>query len=284
MDGWEIVTEERFHLAEGARWHQGRLLFVDLRNGNLYTAGSRTRRLLSLGTSLGAVAPVAGGGWIAAAGSGIALIRDGEVAWLASAGQAGEIRMNDAVCDPYGRFWAGSMALDGRVGAGALYRVDPNGSAHQVLTGLGVPNGPAFTACGTRMYLADSARGTIRRFEVDPVSGSLDASEVFARWHRGEGKPDGLCVDDDDHLWVAVWGAGEVHRYAPDGRLVRRIRVPTAQPTSVALGQGALYVTTARYRMDEPDPLAGAVLSRPSLVSAPAAIAYQMGSELQEQC
>ncbi|WP_275295414.1 SMP-30/gluconolactonase/LRE family protein [Amycolatopsis sp. La24] len=269
MNGWEVLGDSRYELAEGARWHQSRLLFTDLHAGVLYGGAERPRRLLSLEMPLGAVAPVEGGGWIIAAGTGIAVVRDGAPRWLADVGRPGvRIRMNDAVCDPSGRFWAGSMADDGAVGEGSLYRVDPDGSVHRALDGLGVPNGPAFTACGTRMYLADSAQRTVRCFEVDPCTGALGRSRVFARWRTSEGRPDGLAVDDEAHLWVAVWGAGELHRYSPRGVLVRRVRTPTLQPTSVAFGDGHLYATTARYRMDEPDPVAGAILRRRCAVGA----------------
>ncbi|MFF3767379.1 SMP-30/gluconolactonase/LRE family protein [Streptomyces sp. NPDC001922] len=280
---WRVRSRDRYHLAEGARWHEDALIFVDLLRGVLYQddapPGDRPRRLLSLGVPLGAVAPVAGrpGEWIAAAGAGIALVGPGEpLRWLSRPEERAPVRMrmNDAACDPQGRFWAGSMEVTGARGAGSLYRVDHDGGVQCVLSGLTVPNGPAFTPCGTVMYLADSARRVIHRFPVEPASGELGPGEVFARFSADEGRPDGMTVDDEGHLWVALWGGAQVRRYAPRGSPVLLEKLPTRQPTSVALGGGCVFVTTARHRMDPPDPLAGAVLVRPCAMTAPPAYAF----------
>ncbi|MFF7738865.1 SMP-30/gluconolactonase/LRE family protein [Streptomyces sp. NPDC007984] len=280
---WRPFTSTRYQLAEGARWTaDGRLLFVDLLRGDLYRCralSAGVRRLLSLGVPLGAVAPAAdaGTGWIAAAGDGIALCTtSGRVHWLArpAAVRGRVMRMNDGVCDPAGRFWAGSMEAGAADGAGSLFRTDPDGSVQQVLDGLTVPNGPAFTADGKRFYLADSARGTITRHTVDPATGALAGSEPFVRLTPREGRPDGMTVDDDANLWVALWGSGQVRCYAPDGRVLRIVAVPTAHPSSVAFGGGLMFVTTARHRLRRPGPWAGAVLARTSTVTAPPACAY----------
>ncbi|MCP9206730.1 SMP-30/gluconolactonase/LRE family protein [Streptomyces sp. NEAU-Y11] len=286
--GWRPAARGRHHLAEGARWYEGRLLFVDLLAGDLYRCGAVETelppRLLGLGMPLGAVAPVAAAPhappvWIAAAGTGVALVAPGRrPRWLArpEAGATVPMRMNDGVCDPSGRFWAGSMAADGAPGAGSLYRVDTDGSVHRVLSGLAVPNGPAFTPCGTAMYLADSAHGTVVRHPVDPVTGELGAPETLTVFPPGTGRPDGMAVDDDGLLWVAVWGAGQVRSFAPDGRPVQVVDVPTPQVTSVAFGGGRMFVTTARHRLERPDPLAGAVLSRPCRTTARPAYPFRL--------
>lgn len=165
------------------------------------------------------MAPVADrpGTWIAAAGTGICLLApEGSTTWLARPEAAAPLpmRMNDATADPCGRFWAGSMSYEADEGVGALYRVDHDGTVVRVLDGITVPNGPAFTADGRTMYLADSARGIIRRFPVDPVTARLGAPEAFVT--VDEGSPDGMVVDVEGAVWVAVWGTGEVRRYLPD--------------------------------------------------------------------
>ncbi|MGW7726661.1 SMP-30/gluconolactonase/LRE family protein [Streptomyces canus] len=134
-------------------------------------------RLAGLDVPLGAVAPVHGrpDTWIAAAGTGIALLTpDGALDWLDRPEDRTPFpsRMNDGVADPAGRFWAGSMAYDGTPGAGSLYRTDPDGTVARVLDGLTIANGPAFTADGTTMYLADTAAGTILRCRIDPLGRS----------------------------------------------------------------------------------------------------------------
>ncbi|MFF2040844.1 SMP-30/gluconolactonase/LRE family protein [Kitasatospora sp. NPDC058170] len=284
-DDWQPCFPGRYQLGEGARWHEGRLYFVDLLRGTLYSWGPgddprRPRCEAELDVPLGAVAPVAGrpGQWIAAAGPGVALLRPGaEPRWVArpEEGAPRPMRMNDAACDPQGRFWATSMAADAAPGRGSLYRIDRDGSAHRVLTGLTVPNGPAFDPSGTTLHLADSARGLIVSHDVDPDSGLLGPARPFVRLGPGEGRPDGMTVDDRGHLWVALWGAGRVHGYDPQGRLGAVVPVPTPHVSSVAFGGGRMHVTTALHRLADPGPSAGAVLGRPSPVTAPPVAAFR---------
>ncbi|MGW4646878.1 SMP-30/gluconolactonase/LRE family protein [Kitasatospora sp. NPDC004289] len=282
--GWREWCPGRFQLAEGARWHGGRLYFTDLLRGVLHSSGPTgdLRTEAELDVPLGAAAPVAGreGEWIAAAGAGVVRLAPGAPPrWTArpEADAPRPMRMNDAACDPAGRFWATSMAADAAPGAGALYRTDPDGSVHRVLTGLTVPNGPAFAPDGRTLYLADSARGVITAHQVAPESGRLGPSRLLAGPARLAGRPDGMAVDDRGFLWVARWGAGRVHRYDPYGGLRESVSVPTAHVSSVAFGGGWMFVTTALHRLAEPDPWAGAVLARPCGVTAPPVAPYREG-------
>lgn len=247
-------------LGEGPRWVDGRLVLVDILSGTLLEVdGDRPtelRRLCRVEEPLGAVAPVAGspGRWIAAVGTGVAMLgADGSLDWLDRSIAAGPVprRMNDGVCDPAGRFWATCMAWDATPGAGALFRTGPDGSVVPVFDGLTIPNGPAFTADGRLMYLADSARGIVLRYTVDPVSAEITDGMTFLRFDQGS--PDGMTVDVEGNLWVAVWGGGEVRCHTPQGRLAHTVRVPAPQPTAPCLG-GAdgtrLFVTTAGYGLD----------------------------------
>ncbi|MFF4754636.1 SMP-30/gluconolactonase/LRE family protein [Streptomyces sp. NPDC002514] len=261
---------DRLELGEGIRWADGRVVLVDILTGRLLTApedpAAPLRLLAELPVPLGAVAPVAGrpGTWIAAAGTGICLLGpDGSTTWLARPGDrpGPRMRMNDAVADPAGRFWAGSMAYDGDEGAGSLYRVGHDGTVVRVLDGITVPNGPAFTADGRSMYLADSARGVVRRYPVDAATARLGTPEVFVTLE--EGSPDGMAVDAEGALWCAVWGTGTVRRHLPDGTLDRVLRLPAAQPAGVCLADGVLHVTTARTGLASPGPYDGAVFSVP---------------------
>ncbi|MEU5592683.1 SMP-30/gluconolactonase/LRE family protein [Streptomyces sp. NPDC020298] len=270
-----VVVDGAYELAEGGRWFDGRYVYVDILSGRLFELPDDTepapRQLARLDVPLGAVAPVADqpGTWIAAAGTGIALLTaDGTLEWLDRPEDRTTVpsRMNDGVADPAGRFWAGSMAYDGTPGAGSLYRTDPDGTVVRVLDGLTIANGPAFTADGTTMYLADTAAGTILRCRVDPVSGDFsEGPETFAQFGDGEGSPDGMTVDAEGCLWVAMWGAGEVRRYHPDGRPLHTLTVPAPHPTSVCLhpGDNRAFVTTARYGVKSPTATSGAVLGIP---------------------
>ncbi|MPY56937.1 SMP-30/gluconolactonase/LRE family protein [Streptomyces spongiae] len=285
-----IVVDGAYELAEGGRWIDDRYVYVDILSGRLFelrddTEPAVVRQLAGLDVPLGAVAPVGDrpGAWIAAADTGIALLTpDGTPEWLDRPEDRTPVpsRMNDGVADPAGRFWAGSMAYDGTHGAGSLYRTDPDGTVVHVLDGLTIANGPAFTVDGTVMYLADTAAGTVFRCRVDLVSGDLvGAPEIFTRFREDEGSPDGMTVDAEGCLWVAMWGAGVVRRYHPDGRLLHTVTVPAPHPTSVCLhpSDNRLYVTTARYGVKSPTATSGAVLSVSVPVRGTAASSWRGG-------
>ena len=258
------VSGESFDLGESCRWDETtqRLNWVDVFTGRLFEAEYDGSALVNVAERsvdgvLTAVAPLSDrSGWVIAANQGIALLsRTGEITPLAEpeAGSGGAVRMNDAACDPAGRFWAGSMAFDATLGAGSLYRYDLDGTCSQVLREVTISNGIGWSRDGQRMYHVDSGVGTVTSYEYDVSSGSLSGGKAFLVFGTEHGVPDGLCMDSEDHLWVAIWGAGEVRRYSPDGRLVCLVEVAASQPSSCALG-GAdgrqLFITTARNGVD----------------------------------
>jgi len=262
------LADEALELGEGARWVEDRLVLVDILAGRLLEhpgkPGASFRTLATLDVPLGAVAPVADrpGHWIAAAGTGVALLdQDGSLTWLdrPESRADGATRMNDGTADPAGRFWAGSMAYDGATPLGCLYRTDLDGSVHRVWDGIAVVNGPAFTADARVMYLADTARGAVLRFPVSPT-GDLGEPQEHWRPDPGDGAPDGMTVAHDGTLFVAMWGGNAVCGIAPDGTTVARIRVPARQPTSVCLAGGRLLVTSALTGLSTPGPADGCLL------------------------
>ncbi|OIJ68489.1 gluconolaconase [Streptomyces mangrovisoli] len=277
-----VLSTDRLELGEGIRWTDGRAVLTDILTGRLLALpdgpGAALDPITRLSCPLGAVAPVEGrpGHWIAAAGTGICHIDPaGRVVWIARPedGAPVPMRMNDGVADPHGRFWAGSMACEATEDAGSLYRLDRDGRVTRVLRDVSIPNGPAFAADGTSLYLADSARGVIRRYPVDPESGDLGAPEAVAALETGS--PDGMTVDIEGCLWTAVWGAGQVRRYRPDGTLDQTVDLPARQPAGLCLGGPdgrTLLVTSAHIGLPDPGPLDGAVFAvRVDVPGAPAA-------------
>jgi sugar lactone lactonase YvrE len=250
-------TTEQTLLGEGARWDARRreLLRVDIVAGRVYRDrvaddGSLVlvRRYEVPGT-VGAVAPVEGDeGWLLAAGRGfVHLSADGSLRPLAEVAPAGS-RMNDAACDPQGRCWAGSMTHDHRPGGGALYRLDRNGETELMLDGLTISNGLGWSLDGGTMYFVDSGPRVVRAFGFDGERGTISDGRVLVRVAEEVGTPDGLTVDADGDLWVAIYGGGRIHRYSPEGVLRQELLVPAAQTTSCAFagsGLNRLYVTTA---------------------------------------
>jgi sugar lactone lactonase YvrE len=157
-------------------------------------------------------------------------------------------RMNDAACDPQGRFWAGALADDHRAGGGALYRLDGAGRSEQLLDGLTIPNGLGWSLDGATMYLVDSGPRVIHAFAFDADRGAISDARILVTVPDDVGSPDGLTVDAAGDLWVAVYGGGRVQRYSPDGDLKAQFAVPAEQTTCCAFagrGLSRLYVTTA---------------------------------------
>ena len=186
-----------------------------------------------------------------AAGPGFLFVDDdGSVRELAQpeAGRT-DVRMNDGACDPQGRFWAGTMAYDESPGAGALYRLELDGSCTTVLTGLTISNGIGWSPDGSTMYLNDSGTGCVDAFRFDGATGAISDRRTLVRSDQPGVVPDGLTVDEEGGIWVALWGGGAVNRYAPDGSLLASVELPVERPTSCAFGgpdRATLFITTAR--------------------------------------
>lgn len=245
-------------LSEGPRWDAERqeLLWVDILGRQLHRTtlapdGALGRvRTIALDRHIGAVAPVDGGGYVAAAAQGFLFIDEaGQVVELAQpeAGRT-DVRMNDGACDPQGRFWAGTMAYDEAPGAGTLYRLELAGACTTVLPGLTISNGIGWSPSGDTMYLSDSGTSRVEAFGFDGASGALGTRRTLIRIDQPGVAPDGLTVDEEGAIWLALWDGGAVHRYGPDGSLLARVPMPVTRPTSCAFGGpelDILFVTSA---------------------------------------
>ena len=249
-------TTDQHLLGEGARWdaRRGELLRVDIMDGLVLRdrvdddGGLIPVRTYEVPGTVGAITPVEGDeGWLLASNrSFVHLSPDGALHPLAEVAPEGT-RMNDAACDPQGRFWAGTKAHDNHDGGGALYRLDRDGQIELMLDGLTISNGLGWSPDGATMYLADTIPRIIHAFSFDGEHGAISNGRVLVTVTEGAG-PDGLTVDAAGDLWVAIFGAGRVQRYSPDGALREELHVPAMETTSCAFaGQGLnrLYVTTA---------------------------------------
>jgi sugar lactone lactonase YvrE len=173
-------------------------------------------------------------------------------------------RMNDGACDPRGRFWAGSMVTDPeRNGRAGLWALDAGGQVHQVLDGITESNGLAWTTDGDAAYYVDTATGRIDRLEFDESGLGVTRRSTFAAVAESDGVPDGLAVDADGGVWVALWGGGRVRRYRDDGAVDIEVEVAAPYVTSCAFVAAELFVTSATEDLDERAlaayPLSGAV-------------------------
>jgi sugar lactone lactonase YvrE len=251
------LLDHRSELAEGPVWDasDGSLLWVDIPAGEVHrhVLGTDEVATISLGVAVGAVCLRAAGGLVAATARGFSFLdRDGELEREipVEADLPGN-RMNDGKADPQGRFWAGTMALDESPGAGALYRLDPDGSVERILTGVGLSNGLDWSADGATLYFVDSLTGRVDAFDFDAGAGRLGNRRPLVEVEGGT--PDGLTLDADGFLWVALWGGGCVRRYSPEGDAAEEVALPTPGVTSCAFGGTALdtlFVTTDGRRGD----------------------------------
>jgi sugar lactone lactonase YvrE len=261
------VTDPLAGHGEGPVWFSGwpGLRWVDMLVGDvleLLPASGIVRRV-HVGSVAAALRPVVGGGVVLAVERGFALAEDdlSGVVPLAELWIDPTVRMNEGGCDPDGRFYCGSMGYDKRPGAGSLYRLAADGSVVPVVSGVTISNGLAWTPDGGTAYYVDTPTGRIDAFSY--VDGELRDRRPVVSIPAESGAPDGLTVDADGRIWVALWGGSAVHCYSPEGFLAERLEIPTPHVTACTFGGPALdtlYITTSQEDIDlTAEPLAGAV-------------------------
>ena len=255
----ELALPARAELGEGPRWdaRSQTLYWVDILKGRVhaFTPATGACRSHRIGQPVGALAVREAGGLVLALRDGFATLDldTGAVSWIARVEHdRATQRMNDGRCDAAGRFWAGTMAFDPRPGTGTLYRLDRDGSVTPVLGDLTISNGLDWSPDGRSLYFVDSGTQRVDLFDFDPVAGTLANRRAFVQVPEAAGMPDGLVVDADGFVWVALWGGGALHRYATDGALAQVVTLPVSHPTSCAFGGpdlADLYVTSASVEL-----------------------------------
>lgn len=177
-------------------------------------------------------------------------------------------RYNDGKCDRRGRLWIGTLDMGTAPNRGSLFRVDPDGGSQRMDTGFTVANGLGWSPDNTRMYFTDTSRRTVYVYDFDLARGEIAHRRPFVQLREGEGMPDGLTVDADGFVWVAIWDGWMIVRYDPEGRVVQRVPLPVPRPTSCCFGGAdlrTLFITTASVRLPEQSladaPLSGALFA-----------------------
>jgi len=185
-------------------------------------------------------------------------------------GPGGGNRLNDGRCDPAGRFWVGSMFDPSSAGraTGLLHRVERDGTAVTVRSGIGVANGLAFAPDGRTMYFADTHRDVVWAYDYDVDAGEASNERVFLDFGPLPGRPDGACVDQDGCYWIACVYGWAVLRVTPGGTIDRQIAVPVEKPTMPAFGGkdlSTLFITTigggGSHAIDPAQPDAGGLFA-----------------------
>ncbi|MGW5605124.1 SMP-30/gluconolactonase/LRE family protein [Streptomyces sp. NPDC003753] len=264
---YERAVREEAALGEGPTWDAdgGRLIWVDILGSRVHTydPASGRRTVLTSEQHVGAAKPRSGGGLVLNLRDGVGLRDpDGTFRWLRHEPVPGR-RGNDAAVAPDGSLWAGTMRYDEAPGGGTLSRITGDGTVRTVLDDVAVSNGTGWSPDGRLMYYIDSPT---RRIDVFDVGDDGLPAGRRALAHVERGFPDGLTVDADGCVWVALWDGGAIHRYTPSGDLDRVLELPVERPTACAFG-GAdladLYITTARTGLQAPHPLSGSLLVVP---------------------
>jgi sugar lactone lactonase YvrE len=262
----EQVADPVAHHGEGPVWSErwGGLRWVDILAGDVLSLrpdGTVERR--HIGTVAAALRPRSRGGAVIGVERGFALEEpDGTLTTLDELWTDPGVRMNDGGCDPHGRFYCGSMAYDKTPGVAALYRLDPDGSTRVVLDLLTISNGLDWTPDGSRAYYNDTDTYRVDVFDYDRDAG-LTNRRAFIDVTPDDGRPDGLTVNAEGGVWVALNHSGTVRRYTPDGAPDAVVDVPSRQVTACTFG-GAdldqLFMTTSRENLPRgDDPLAGSL-------------------------
>jgi sugar lactone lactonase YvrE len=248
----EIASETICELGEGPLWHPERnaLIWFDILGNRLLVREAGAERSWVFTEHVSAAGWFDRGRLLVASETGLGAfdLDSEEVMPLAMLESDNPVtRSNDGRADPWGGFWISTMGKRAEPGAGAIYRFH-RGTVHRLIAGLTIPNAICFAADGSCAYFADTPDGRILRQRLDGEGWPRGAPETFAASDIAEGKPDGAVIDAEGCLWNARFGAGQVVRLAPDGRVLAHLEVPTPQPTCPAFGGpdlATLFVTTA---------------------------------------
>ncbi|MGB3618897.1 MAG: SMP-30/gluconolactonase/LRE family protein [Catalinimonas sp.] len=278
----ELLYEARAILGEGPVWddRRGLLTWVDIIRGCIheYDPVSGHDQILNLNTYVGtAVLREKAPGYVLGVRRGIALFEPGGVGlqYLAQPepDRPGR-RFNDGKADPAGRFWGGTMEIDAANPTGTLYCLTPGGELREQLHGLYISNGLDWWEPRGEMYFIDSPTRRVRAYDYDRATGNIAFKRVVVEIPDDEGVPDGLTLDGEGNLWVAIHGGGKVVCFdATDGKRLATVQVPTKNSSCPAFGgpdYRTLYVTSISQG-NEKDPLAGSVFHvQPGVAGRPA--------------
>lgn len=264
----ERLTDSICYHGEGPCWSPtwGGLRWVDMLAGDVLqrSEDGAITRIPTPSQVVACVRPAAGGGAVMALEKGFGREdADGMITALPPLWSE-PVRMNEGAVAPDGSFLCGSMAYDQRRGAAAMWRLHPDGRSERLFGGLTISNGLAFTADGARAFFVDTPSGRVDLFDWDDEAGLVER-RPFVDLATEDGHPDGLCLDAEGNVWVAMNGGGQVLGLDAAGAVAERIEVGARQVTACTFGGedlATLFITTSRENLPaEEDPAAGSLFA-----------------------
>lgn len=290
-NGSFLFKKVEAQLGEGAVWDDqiNRLLWIDIEGKKLFVLDpfDKTLTTIDVKAPIGTVVPASPDKVVYALSDGIfemdllsratQKIADPEADLPAN-------RMNDGKCDPEGRLWVGSMAYEQTPYAAALYRIDAQGSHKMMLDSITISNGICWSLDQKTMYYIDTPTSEVKAFDYDRESGEISQGRVAIKIPESMGFPDGMTIDAEGKLWVALWNGNAVSRWDPDtGELIKSYPVDAHNVSSCAFGgitMDTLFITTAQVDMSpeelEKYPDAGSVFALVPGVKGVKAFRYGM--------
>ena len=261
-------------LGEGAIWNYKtkELYWIDIEGKklNIYNPILKTNKVLSTASRIGTVVPFLENEALIALEDGVHKmnLQTGESRLFTNMkSELVASRLNDGKCDPAGRFWVGSMHLQQEKGKANLYTITSENILQKKIDSVTISNGIVWTSDKKTMYYIDTPTSTIKGFDYNNETGEISNGKIAVQIPESLGFPDGMTIDDENMLWVAMWNGNAVLRYNPKtGKIISKITVPAHNITSCAFGGEnleTLYITSARVDMTVEElkqfPLSGAV-------------------------
>lgn len=258
----DLVYETRAALGEGPVWDDRRhvLYWLDITNRivHIFDPSTQVNRRISINQPAGCLAPTAGGDLLLGMEKGFGILNLESKAVRSLIDPEGHLpsnRFNDGKCDRQGRFWAGTMSMEKTEGAGSLYCLFPDMTFRTMISGVTTSNGMAWTGDQTTYYYIDTPTLKVEAFDYNPETADISRRRTAVNIPSGQGKPDGMTIDEEDMLWIAHYGGGRVTRWEPaTGKLIATLELPAPNVTSCTFGGlhlDELYITTARQGLTE---------------------------------
>jgi sugar lactone lactonase YvrE len=256
----ELVLPAKADLGEGPCWdsQNGVLYWVNIlgKTVNIYDPETNENREIDVDQLVGTIVPRKSGGLAVAMEKGFYFL-DLKTEQLTEIvdpeSQLPENRFNDGKCDPYGRFWAGTLSLSEEQGKGSLYCLHSDFKVEKKVGDLTISNGLAWSPDHKFMYLIDTPTKKVTRFDYDGETGTIKNPVAVIEFKEVEGYPDGMTIDEEGMLWIAHWAGAQVSRWNPEtGEQLISIPIPALNVTSCTFGGAdlkTLYITTARKNM-----------------------------------